>query len=124
MENNTEIEISLIIDGCPEHYAYCNNIDEAINTLEKMKKDRKEKQSNDFKLDEIRFEGVSGRLDLERFLKEPESYFFRDQRTGRPWTKDASQKIIRCRFCEHSRYGCRMYDCKYFIKDEEVKYEE
>lgn len=127
MQNNTEIEISLIIDERPEHYAYCNNINEAIETLQHLK-NQKEEKGNYFKLDEIRFEGVSGRSDLERFLKEPESYIFNSQKTGKPWSKEASQKIIRCRFCEHNKIGSGLrqcYGCKYNIKAEEVKeYEE
>ena len=32
-----EIEINLIIDNRPEHYAYCKNINEAIETLQYLK---------------------------------------------------------------------------------------
>ena len=184
MQNNTEIEINLIIDDCSE-YAYCNSIDETIETLQHLKREeesvienifdkyisildtekkplelyekdieiikiilgklntennykghkiiikneRKEgQQDNNFKLDEIRFKEVSGRSDLEKFLKEPESYIFNSQKTGKPWSKEASQKIIRCRFCEYNRIGSGLrpcYSCKYNIKAEEVKeYEE
>ena len=128
MQNNTEIEISLLTDDHPEHYAYCSSIDEAIDTLKNLKNKKEEQKDNNFKLDEIRFEGVSGRLDLERFLKEPESYIFNSQKTGKPWSKEASQKIIRCRFCEYNKIGTGLrpcYSCKYNIKAEEVKeYEE
>lgn len=39
MQNDTEIEIRLIIDDCSEHYAYCNSIDEAIETLQQLKRE-------------------------------------------------------------------------------------
>ena len=127
-EYYSEIEINLIIDDRPEHYAYCNSIDEAIETLKRMKEKKEGQQDNNFKLDETRFKEVSGRSDLERFLKEPESYVFNSQKTGKPWSKEASQKIIRCRFCAHCKIGSGLrpcYSCKYNIKDEEVKeYEE
>ena len=67
---------------------------------------------------------MSGRSDLEKFLKEPESYIFNSQKTGKPWSKEASQKIIRCRFCEYNKIGTGLrlcYSCKYNIKAEEVK---
>lgn len=35
-----EIEIRLIVDDRPEHYAYCENIDEAIDILKKLKEKR------------------------------------------------------------------------------------
>ena len=184
MQNNTEIEINLIIDDRPEHYAYCDSIDEAIKTLQNLKRkgksviegafdryifmldaekkplelyekdieilnfilgtsnienykgheiiikkeNREESQDNNFKLDEICFKEVSGRSDLEKFLKKPESYIFNSQKTGKPWSKEASQKIIRCRFCEYNKIGTGLrpcYSCKYNIKAEEVKeYEE
>ena len=39
-----EIEINLIIDDRPEHYAYCKNIDEAIDTLKRMKEERENEE--------------------------------------------------------------------------------
>ena len=125
-EYYSEIEINLIIDDRPEHYAYCNSIDEAIETLKRMKEKKEGQQDNYFELNEAYFRGVPGKLDLERFLKDPDSYIFKSQKTGKSWSKEASQKIIRCRFCTHSRFGQkRCPGCKYFIKDEEVKeYEE
>ena len=125
-EYYSEIEINLIIDDRPEHYAYCNSIDEAIDTLKKLKEKREELQDNYFELNEAYFRGVPGKLDLEKFLKDPDLYIFKSQKTGKSWSKEASQKIIRCRFCTHSRFGQkRCPGCKYFIKEEEVKeYEE
>ena len=69
MQNDTEIEINLIIDDCSEHYAYCKDIDEAINTLKELKGKREKPQDNYFELNEAYFRGVPGKLDLERFLK-------------------------------------------------------
>ena len=39
-----EIEINLIINDRPEHYAYCKNIDEAIETLKKLKERKKNEE--------------------------------------------------------------------------------
>ena len=42
-----EIEINLIIDDCPEHYAYCENIDDAIKTLIYLKDNYKEDKNEE-----------------------------------------------------------------------------
>lgn len=43
-EYYSEIGINLIIDDRPEHYAYCNSIDEAIDTLKKLKEKRENEE--------------------------------------------------------------------------------
>ena len=69
-EYYAEIEINLIIDDRPEHYAYCNSIDEAIDTLQRLK--RKGKSVNEGAFDRYIFMLDAEKKPLELYEKDIE----------------------------------------------------